>query len=240
MKIRLGAKKYDLNHAAKEIVQKVKAAEEGARQAAAAIQADERYTDAYKAEKIREIAQQYEETIKGIQADYAPKLDTILSEFVASAEHIQPRQIDERCLQTLQMLKTAPKVTQPMIEQAAQSIGGDPLAIEILREFAADAGITYPIKLAAPPTPYLTIDKVQERANEIAYDFRHFFECYAKYDNGVPISYYENPEDALNQGMKPSYLRRIEVYGNELGNNPFSFGDEALDGQFAAECCETE
>lgn len=240
MKISMGAKKYDLNHAAKAVLEKVTAAEEAARKEAAAVQADERYTEAYKKELIADIAKKYEADVQAIREEYAPKIDSVLSEFVGAAQHIQPRKVDERCLQTLQMLKTAPDdtITNEMIEAAAQSIGGDPLAIIILREYAIKNGLNFPLKFAAPPTPYLTIDNVRGKADEIAQNFRQFFDLYAKFDSGERISYHDFPEEALNQGMKPHYASIVGSYGNELGANPLSFGDEALDAQYAAECCE--
>lgn len=237
MKINRTAKKYDLNQISKAVVNGIKSAAESARAEAKKIQEDERYTDAYKRQLIQEVAIQYETTVQGIRKQYAPKIDELLQEIHESAEHIQPRQIDDQCLKTLQMLQTAPKVTEEMIQSAAQSIGGDQLAIQILREFAANADIHTPIQLAAPPKPYLTVDHVHEMTNSIATDFRNLFDAFAHYDSGEPVSYHDDPEGALNYTIKPQYMKRVEHYANELIENPFTFGNEALDAQFAAECC---
>ncbi len=238
MKINRTAKKFDLNQISKAIVSGIQNAAESAQAEVAKIQGDDRYTDAYKRQLMQEVAVQYETTVRGIRNQYAQKIDDLLQEIHESAEHIQPRQIDDQCLKTLQMLQTAPKVTEEIIQSAAQSIGGDQLAIQILREFAADAGIHAPIQLAAPPKPYLAVDDVHKMTNEIALDFRNLFDAYGKFDSGEYVSYQDDPEICMNRAIKPEYMRRVEQYANEYDENPFTFGDKALDAQFLAECCE--
>ena len=126
----------------------------------------------------------------------------------------------------LQMLAIAPTVTEPMLIRAAESIGDDQTAAEILQQIANNNGYQMTGYLK-PPTKHLRKSDLDEVADSLQSSFKHFFDARSNYDNEDPTkapAFTDQRERVLNLCERTQTAAEL---ADIAGGSAFSFGGDA-------------
>lgn len=170
--------KSDLAGYAQRIIDRSYRFNEEAKKALADLAADaESMNDAAIAERKQEIFGKYKSDMANLRSEYGGKFDLRTGELRKLGKHIAPPAMNPSAVSVLQLLQMSPVITQPMLLRAAEQIGDDLQAQEILQQIADNAGYGDSIRgTMKQPERHLTTADLDGIADDITASFCRYFD----------------------------------------------------------------
>ena len=184
--------------------------------------------DEVKLSRKQEILNGYKQQLSAFRKDAGKDIDDYLNEIRRFAQTINPPAPNPANAAMLQMLTLAPTITQPMLIRAAESIGDDQTAADILQQIAAENGYhTTLTGILKPPTKHLRKADIEEVADSLQSSFMRFFDARSNYDDEDPTkapTYTDQRERVLNLCERTQTAAEL---ADIAGGSAFSFGGDA-------------
>ena len=171
----------------------------------------------------------YKQRFEAFRKDAGKDIDDYADEIRRFAQTISPPAPNPANAAMLQMLSLAPSVTQPMLIRAAESIGDDQTAADILQQIAAENGYhTTLTGILKTPTKHLRKSDLEAVADDLQSSFKQFFDSRTEYECQA-----EREADRFLNAAERSCSAGI--LADIAGGSTFSFGgDSGLQAEFDA------
>lgn len=190
--------------------------------------------DEVKAEKRAGIIDGYKAIASEISDKYGRKVDAIASEIRKLAAKIEPPAPNPANAAIIQMLSSAPEVTDSMLRSAIESVKDDVLSLEILRQIAQKNGFEEIAMMPAPVKSKLMRSDLESIAADIQSNFRWYFNshsAYNEYPDNIPQSEYEQREAIVNYADRAKSGKILDAIGSGAA---FQFDNVSVSAEFAA------
>lgn len=168
----------------------------------------------------------YLAALADIRAEYGCKIDRAADELRKLSGFVKPRQINPANAGIIQMLSLSPEITWAMLERAAESVGDDATAREILTQIAQRSGYEVQLgtKFASMPIDrHLTKEDIERIADSVQSDFCFYLDANREF--APPDAAIFPAENFINNAERTEGAARIEAIKNGI---PFNFNGDAV------------